>query len=156
MLWGEPGTGKTGLAIATMREVVARHGADAWFTTVPDLLDEIRATYDQPRKRQVMHAKDDIEEQVTTRQLQDAVRDVTLLVLDDLGVEKPSDWVIEELYKLLNHRHNDNKRTIFTSNLNPSKLEARIGNRIVWRLVKMCGRDGVRHVVGPNLRAIPE
>ena len=158
MLWGEPNTGKTGLAVATMREVVARHGTSAWFTTVVDLLDEIRDTYDQPRKRQVMHAKDDIEEQVTTRQLQDAVKEVPLLILDDLGVERPSEWVIEELYKLLNHRYNDNKRTIFTSNLSPTQLNARLGERIVWRIVKMCGsqhtKDGVRHVIGPNLRVM--
>lgn len=152
LLRGEYGVGKTGLAVATMRAVIDTHGVDAYFTTVKDLLDEIKATYDQKPTRRM----EDGEEVPTTKALQDAVKKVTLLVLDDLGAERSSDWVRETLFGLINERHNQEKQTIFTSNLGLKALNEMHGERLVWRIVEMCGgRDdpeGIRHVQGPNLR----
>lgn len=57
-----------------------------------------------------------------------------LLILDDIGVERPSDWVLERLYDLINHRYTEMKSTIYTSNLSLDELELRVGQRIASRL----------------------
>lgn len=56
-----------------------------------------------------------------------------LLIMDDIGAEKPSDWVRETLYNIINTRYMDMKCTIFTSNCTPEQLEEQLGNRISSR-----------------------
>ena len=74
---------------------------------------------------------------------------VELLVLDDLGAEKPSEWVVEKLFQVVNYRYNEMLPTIFTSNLSPEELENRIGERTVARIIEMAK---VIRMVGKNLR----
>ena len=65
-------------------------------------------------------------------------RTVDLLILDDIGAEKPSEWVQETLFILVNYRYEQMLPTIFTSNCGLDELEERIGKRIVSRMVEMC------------------
>lgn len=141
LLYGTFGTGKTGLAVAAMRHRIEADGVDALFLTTPQLLDRIRSTYG-PRRMD--------DESPDESQVLDAVRSAGLLVLDDLGAERPSDWVQEKLFVIINHRHDNMLPTIFTSNLNPEGLAKHLGERIAWRIVEMAT---VIRVDGPNLRA---
>ncbi len=61
-----------------------------------------------------------------------------LLMIDDIGTEKLSDWVLETFYLLVNKRNEENIPTIFTSNLKVGELADRIGDRTVSRIVELC------------------
>lgn len=61
-----------------------------------------------------------------------------LLMIDDIGSEKLSDWVLETFYLLVNKRYEENIPTIFTSNLKIGELADRIGDRTVSRIVELC------------------
>lgn len=82
---------------------------------------------------------------------------VGLLVLDDLGVEQDSDWLLSQLYGILNRRWLDNRPTVATTNLGPVDLEARLGERIYSRLchdstimVRLSGHDRRRQPQQPR------
>ena len=60
------------------------------------------------------------------------------IVLDDLGVEKMSDWVSENLYKIVNHRYEHKLPTVVTSNLSLGEMSNHLGDRITSRLAEMC------------------
>ncbi len=135
--YGPYGVGKTGLAVAYLRRWLSyADGEAALFITVPTLLDRIRETYGP-------HAVS------SERELIDLVKTVHLLVLDDLGAERVTDWVAEKLFTIINHRHDEDLETIFTSNLSIDELAAHIGERTTWRIVEMCE---VLKIDGPNLR----
>ena len=136
-LYGPFGTGKTGLAVGALRTHLDRANSGL-FITVPSLLDRIRRTYGASR-----------EESDDDRDLFERVQDVDVLVLDDIGAEKPSEWVAEKLFTLINKRHDEMQTTIFTSNLTPKELAKHLGERIAWRIVEMCE---VVQLSGPNLR----
>ena len=116
VLLGANGTGKTHLAAA-----IASHRVEAGdrvaFATVPDLLDELRATFDP-----------DSAERFDT--MFRRLRDVDLLILDDLGAHQSSGWAQEKLYQLLNYRHLGRRPTVVTSDLELTKLEPRIASRL--------------------------
>jgi DNA replication protein DnaC len=63
---------------------------------------------------------------------------VDLLHIDDLGAEKRSDWVLEQLYALINERYENERAILVTTNLNEPELIDQIGRRTVSRLVEMC------------------
>jgi len=141
-LWGPVRTGKTSLASAIARARL-QAGDDVLFMNVPDLLEEFRHTFDHERG------------ELTTSQLTDLVRDTTLVVLDDLGAEKVSSWVIDLLYRLVNHRQTLRKRTVYTSNRSLLELERRLDDRIAWRIKAHC--DGwLVKVAGQNLNDLEE
>jgi DNA replication protein DnaC len=120
---GGVGSGKTHFAAAVVYAYLRIENYDqVLFATMPDLLDRIRATYNGGER-------DDILERALT---------VPVLVLDDLGTEKVTDWVLEKIYQIVNHRYNDMALTICTSNYAPSMLAKRIGERAVSRLLEMC------------------
>lgn len=141
-LYGPYGSGKTGLAVAAlktlMHQTFDRVGWPGLFTTVPNLLDAIRRGYDR-----------DAEDE--DRQLLGKARDISVLLLDDIGVERVTDWAAEKLFNLINHRHDEDSITIFTSNLDLQALSSHIGERTVWRIVEMAE---VIKVDGPNLRDV--
>lgn len=131
-LEGQPGVGKTHLGVAVLREVMQSKGARGLFYDTRDLLRVIRGTYN---------------ESTHTTEL-DVLRPVMtadLLVLDDLGAEKTSEWVEETMNLIVNTRYNERRPTIFTSNYedipddtDPNSLLFRIGYRMRSRLHEMC------------------
>src|SRR6266511_3437808 len=64
---------------------------------------------------------------------------VDLLHVDDLGAEKRSDWVLEQLYAMVNERYEAERSMVVTTNLDQAALEEQIGMRTVSRLVEICG-----------------
>ena len=131
-LIGPPGIGKTHIAVSVLRRVVAEKGARGLFYDVRDLLRMIRSTYNPV----VRTAEMDILR---------PVMDADLLVLDDLGAEKPSEWVEETMNLIVNTRYNERRPTIFTTNYEDSPDEAdldalrvRVGYRMHSRLHEMC------------------
>lgn len=73
----------------------------------------------------------------------------SLLVLDDIGASKVTEWTEEVLYRLVNHRYTQVLPTIFTSNVPPAELAGMLGDRVSSRLVGMCTRVVLR---GPDRR----
>jgi DNA replication protein DnaC len=167
LLWGAYGTGKTGLAVAAMRERV--HGAAsggtaarARFVTVPDMLTRLRQSYDRGGSdgggRGAGGPGGPGGPGASERELLDDLNEAPLLVLDDLGAERATDWAVERLFGVLNRRHDWHRQTVLTSNLDPMRLAQHLGERIAWRIIEMCRREGEERahfmveVGGPNLR----
>ena len=131
-LEGQPGVGKTHLAVAVLKLVIERTGARGLFYDTRDLLRVIRSTYDQSIR-------------TTELEVLRPVMQADLLVLDDLGAEKTSEWVEETMNLIVNTRYNERRLTIFTSNYkdipddtDPNALLFRIGHRMRSRLHEMC------------------
>ncbi len=130
--WGQFGTGKTYLAVCLLKQALAS-GRAGYFAVVPDLLDHIRQGYGEG----------------TADALLSAVETIDLLVLDDLGTEKPGDWALEKLYQIVNSRYLHERQTIITSNYTGKELRARGLDRIVSRIAEMCE---VLHFQGADRR----
>lgn len=112
LLWGDCGTGKTHLAIAILKELVQQKGIRCLFRGYSALLKQLQATYN----RQVI-ADEDTGVVLTEYSILRDVTDVEVLVLDDLGAEKSSDWTLSMLYHVINERYNQGRTTIITTNL---------------------------------------
>lgn len=121
---GRYGCGKTHLAAAIVNTMTSK-GVPAMFVVTPDLLQSIRRGYDNPDSAR------------TAQAIVDNARTIDILVLDDLGSEKPSDWVREQLFVLINARYEAELPTIITSNYSTADLVDRLGQRIVSRLIEM-------------------
>jgi DNA replication protein DnaC len=126
-LWltGGTGTGKTTLAMLVSKSALAA-GRSVAIYSLPKLLARIRRTYDAE------HGED------SYLQFFERLTSVDLLHIDDLGAEKRSDWVLEQLYALVNERYEARRSILVTTNLNQDELEEQIGARTVSRLVEMC------------------
>lgn len=119
-LWSnEPGSGKTLLACSLARSIMIRYDLQMKFVTAPDYLSLVGNSY----KR--MYGEEDCSR---------VYRSCRLLVLDDLGSQKNGDWQNQELFSLINERQGNGLITIFTSNIEPEKLN--IGDRSINRLTK--------------------
>ncbi len=121
---GGVGTGKTHLAVAVMNELIRKRRVPSLFVTVPELLDNLRETYNKPGRN--------------LDEWMDAVQNADLLVLDDLGSERVTEWVRERLFVIVNHRYREALPTVFTSNIGPKDLAAQLGDRTASRMIAMC------------------
>lgn len=148
-LWfmGGTGTGKTTLSMLTSSHALAA-GYSVAIYTMPKLLARIRGTYE----------RDSGEDSYL--QFFDRLSQVDLLHIDDFGAEKRSEWVIEQLYAILNERYEQERSIIATTNLDFAdkkesppgvygvepqsidwlkRLEKEVGHRTVSRLIEVCG-----------------
>lgn len=146
LIIGPPGIGKTHLAVAALREAIRRTGVQGRYYDTRGLLTQIRSTYNSMTKMAEM----------------DVIRPVMeakLLILDDLGAERLTDWVEETMNVIVNARYSAKLPTIFTSNYEdvPDKDEmnsllVRVGFRLHSRLREMCE---FLEYDGPDYRELP-
>jgi DNA replication protein DnaC len=142
LLTGSVGTGKTTLLLALLRHVTERLIARkrlVRLVTVPDFLRELRAGF-EPTRQALGEGTSHMLEQYRT---------CGLLVFDDLGAEKLSDWTAEQLYVLVDHRYRQRLPIFASSNWSIEGLAERVDKRVLDRLRETCTRI---EVVGPNWR----
>lgn len=132
---GKTGCGKTHLAISIVRELIKRNAIhDVCFITAPELLLEIRATF-KPSARKFNDSGQC--EADTESDVLDKYSNCELLVLDDLGAEKVSDFTIQSLYLVIDRRNRNLKPTLVTTNLSLEEIETLIDARMASRLADM-------------------
>jgi len=115
VLVGPYGSGKTHLACAIARLNMS-NGKGVYVGTLPDILDRIRKGYKTAEENEWI----------------DRVKAVDLLIMDDLGAQKKTDWATEKLYQIINHRYVDRLPLVVTSNVYPHEadIEPRVASRL--------------------------
>ena len=155
LLVGGIGTGKTHLAVGIVKELIATRGSACLFCDYRELLKQIQNSYNDSVK-------------ATELQVLRPVFEAEVLLLDELGAVKPSEWVWDTVSLILNTRYNDNRTTIITTNfadepaagvtrsVSPARAAAheetlgdRIGERMRSRLQEMCR---IVKMDGPDFR----
>ena len=129
---GLAGVGKTHIAVGVLRGVIEKTGVQGLFYDTRELLTKIKSSYDPVIR-------------TSSTNILRPVMETRLLVLDDLGAERPTDWVEETMNLIVNTRYNERLMTLFTSNYpnvpdmeDPNSLLCRIGFRMRSRLQEMC------------------
>lgn len=131
---GSYGIGKSHLA-KSITDGVIEKGYSAIFISVPKLLSKFRSSYNK-------------ESEISEGQMIEALNHTDVLVLDDLGAEKSSEWAIEKLFEVIDSRQG--MHTIYTSNYCPKDLIQRLGERNFSRVVN---RDTtIVEIEGDNYR----
>ncbi|MFL6416262.1 MAG: ATP-binding protein [Bryobacteraceae bacterium] len=129
LIWGSNGIGKTHLAVAAFRRILDQ-GVEGRFINYQGLLELIRSGYDKA-----------FGESRTQKYVE--IEQVPLLLIDDLGANRITDWVKDTVTHLISFRHDHQLPTIVTTNYRPSPTEDdylgdRIGERAASRLREMC------------------
>jgi DNA replication protein DnaC len=124
-LWiaGDVGTGKTTLAMLVSKAALDA-GRSVAIYSLPRLLNLLRDSLDSDRGM---------------LDFMDRLTAFDLLHLDDLGAENQTDWVLEQLYSIVNSRYEAERAIVATTNLMPDELDGRLGSRTVSRLQEICG-----------------
>jgi DNA replication protein DnaC len=142
LLTGSIGVGKTHLAVGMLQALVTERGAKGLFFDYRDLLKQVQNSYNRSVE-------------MTELEVLRPVFDAEVLVLDELGASKPTDWVWDTVAHILNTRYNDRRTTIITTNyanlppgggdlnapraaMREETLGDRIGERMRSRLQEMC------------------
>ncbi len=135
---GPCGVGKTHLAVSIIKRVMAEKGDSCLFYDFRDLLREIQLSWDTVS-------------QVSEWEILRPVLEARVLVLDELGSNKPTDWVRDTMAHIINCRYNERRITIFTSNYLDTPMRSgeetltdRIGIRLRSRLYEMCKLIDIR------------
>lgn len=137
-LSGAPGTGKTRLVCATGWRIIER-GYRVLYHNTSDLFATIRGAM-QP------------DSETSESEILESCRRVEVLILDDLGAEKPSDYVEHIIYLILNSRLDDQKTVIMTTNIAPHIMANRIGARIVSRVFELAPKGSRIVIDAPDQR----
>jgi DNA replication protein DnaC len=125
LLLGDVGTGKTTAAMVLCRAAMEAGRTVALYRS-SRLFAEIRATYADDAKASYLD-------------FFDRLAGVGLLTINDLGAEKQSEWVIQELHALIDERWEHKRPVLVTSNLTLDQIRNQVGSRVVSRLMEMCG-----------------
>lgn len=141
MFAGDVGSGKTFLVCSIANELLKK-GKVVLFVVVPDLLDQIRSTYDTVRYAGAY----------TEFDLVETARQAPLLILDDLGAHNYTEWSRNKIYSIINYRLNHSLPVIVTTNITPEDLEEYLGERTTSRLLEMC--KPYRLLVDIDIRAV--
>jgi len=139
-LWffGDVGTGKTSLAMLVSKAALEA-GSSVAIYSVPRLLADIKETYEDDSGR-------------SYADLFRRLCEVDLLHLDDLGAEKRTEWVLEQLYSIVNERWQNERSIVVTTNLVLDELRDQIGPRTVSRLEEVAGP--AIPIMGRDLRQV--
>jgi len=127
-LWlqGPRGTGKTTLAMLVSQHALKARRPVAIYT-VPHLLSAIRKTYDDNSPHDYL-------------ELMERLASVDLLHLEDMAVARTNEWVLEQLYTVINDRYQEQRSILFTADVErPEDLAEHVGERTYSRLIEMCG-----------------
>lgn len=124
IIMGKIGTGKTHLAAAVLHKVISQMRTGI-LMAVPELLDKIRATYREDAP-------------IGSETLLEELKKVNLLILDDIGKERPTIWARERLYVIINARYENMLPTVYTTNCNEEELRQQIGEAITSRIYETC------------------
>lgn len=126
--YGKAGAGKTHLAVSIARCIIEQKQIAVKFARVIDLLMDIRRTYNADEYFRTENETELLKKYST----------VPLLILDDLGAEKTSEWARQILYQIVDSRWIDDKPIIITSNLTLRELAERFDDRISSRIGGSC------------------
>lgn len=121
---GKVGVGKTQLAVDLVREYISKktlYGIPM-FHNATRLLTTLRSSYGT----------------FNTHEVYKQIRKAEILIIDDLGVEKSTEWINEALYMLINDRYETMRQTIVTTNLTIKEISTLFNDRIASRIVEMC------------------
>jgi DNA replication protein DnaC len=137
LFMGPCGVGKTHLSVAVLRELSEKKGVPCLFYEFGSLLKEIQNSYNAVS-------------QTSEMKVLAPILEADVLVLDELGATKPTDWVRDTMTQVINARYNDKRLTIFTTNYHDrpynqteETLADRIGERLRSRLYEMCRTVGI-------------
>ena len=136
-IYGDCGTGKTynlyGIyKLLLANEILTKNHEEGRITTyfppskvinITEFFSELKQTFDD----------NDSEQKIV-----DLISTWEVLLIDDFGTEKLSDWTIEACYRLINHRYAEMKPTFFSSNLSLEEIAKRMGDRFASRIAEMC------------------
>lgn len=120
--WGGVGRGKTHAAMSIANELVERHAVEVMFVNIPDIASRVRRSFDEAGS--------------ADRTLFEELAGTELLVLDDLGMEHRTDWVREQIYRVVEFRYRNQRPILVTSNRSPDELDHL--PQVVSRLYEMC------------------
>jgi DNA replication protein DnaC len=123
--WGPVGSGKTHAATVVVNELIDRYLVETLFLNVPEAMGRFRQAIGDPQNT----------DGVT---LLERMKRVELLVLDDLGIEKPSAWGTELLYRVVDERWRERRPLLVTSVLSPAGLALRYSPQIASRMGGCC------------------
>ncbi len=147
LIKGTVGSGKTHLCSAVARRLVQKGFYDIYFVDFKELLDEIKSTFSYSSE-------------TSEAEILYPILNTGLLIIDDLGSERNTEWTEDVFARILNYRYNRNLPVIITTNyfdrqvtgaLTDETLEERIGTRMRSRLYEMC-RD--IEIIAPDYRML--
>lgn len=136
LILGPCGVGKTHLAVSIIQALMLRYGTWCVFYDFRELLKQIQSSFNPVAK-------------TTEWQILDPVLQCDVLLLDDLGAERPTDWVRDTFAYIINHRYNQKRTTIITSNFRDGESHLRVlsdGNRVA-------GEETLAERIGDRLRS---
>ena len=142
IFYGPCGSGKTHLAVAILQEQIDNgHWLSIWFVSATDLLMEIKETFND----ESTISESDVIAKYT--------EEIDFLVIDDLGAEFVTEWVIATFYRIIDRRFRQGLPTLVTTNLTNYEITERFGPRIAsrlsaYKLVLLQGRDARKNANG--------